>query len=418
LTEFERSLEFAKEIDLADPLAKFRDMFHYPKSVIYFCGNSLGLQPKAVRTEIDKILKIWEEIGVEGWFEATSDTKSWFSYSDDLIKNMARIIGAHPKEVSIMNSLTVNLHLMLVSFYRPTSERHRILIEEHAFPSDQYALKSQIRFHGYDADDSLIEVKARPGEHTLRTEDIIDAIDESVALVLFSGVNYLTGQAFDMETITRAAHAKGAVVGFDLAHAVGNIPLKLHNWNVDFAIWCNYKYINAGPGGIGACFVHENHFEKGYLPRFEGWWGGKRESMFLMEPDIDPAFGAAGWQVSTHPVLLLASLKAALNVWDELKDLSLFHQKRGLLTGYLGFLIKELGPENYEIITPSDPDERGCQLSIRTLKNGKELFNTLIERGVTLDWREPDIIRVAPYPLYNTFEEVFLFAEILAEAVQ
>jgi kynureninase len=416
LTEFERSLEFAKEMDLADPLANFRAMFHYPTSVIYFCGNSLGLQPKAVRTEIETILKTWEEIGVEGWFEATSDTKSWFSYSDDLVKNMARIIGARPEEVAIMNSLTVNLHLLLVSFYRPTSERHRILIEEHAFPSDQYALKSQIRFHGYDVNDSLLEVKARVGEHTLRTEDIIEAIDESVALVLFSGVNYLTGQAFDMETITRAAHAKGAVVGFDLAHAVGNIPLKLHNWNVDFAVWCNYKYLNAGPGGIGACFVHKNHFEKDL--RFEGWWGGKRESMFLMEPNINPAYGAAGWQVSTHPVLLLASLKAALDIWDKLKDLSLFHQKRELLTGYLEYLIKELGPENYELITPSNANERGCQLSIRTLKNGKELFNTLIERRITVDWREPDIIRVAPNPLYNTFEEVYKFAEILAEAVK
>ena len=414
MIEFERSLEFAKELDLADPLAKFRTMFHYPNSIIYFCGNSLGLQPKTARTEIDKILKTWEEIGVEGWFHGS---KNWFSYSDDLVKSMARIIGAQPEEVSIMNSLTVNLHLLLVSFFCPTTtNRHRILIEEHTFPSDEYALKSQIRFHGHEINDSLIEVKARPGEAILRTEDIIDAINESIALVLFSGVNYLTGQAFDMEAITKAAHAKGAVVGFDLAHAVGNIPLELHDWNVDFAVWCNYKYINAGPGGISACFVHERHFEKD-LPRFDGWWGGKRETMFLMEPDINPALGASGWQISTHPVLLLASLKAALNIWDEL-DLSLFHQKRELLTGYLEYLIKELGPENYEIITSSKANERGCQLSIRTLKNGKKLFDTLIDRGVTVDWREPDIIRVAPNPLYNTFEEVYKFAEILAEAVK
>ncbi|WP_287583099.1 kynureninase [Candidatus Borrarchaeum sp.] len=414
MIEFERSLKFAKELDLMDPLAKFRAMFHYPNSIIYFCGNSLGLQPKTARTEIDRILKTWEEIGVEGWFHGS---KNWFSYSDDLVNSLARIIGAHPEEVSIMNSLTVNLHLLLVSFYRPTSDRHRILIEEHAFPSDQYALKSQIRFHGYDVNDSLLEVKARAGEHTLRTEDIIEAIDESIALVLFSGINYLTGQAFDMEAITKAAHAKGAAVGFDLAHAVGNIPLELHDWNVDFAVWCNYKYLNAGPGGISACFIHKNNFEKD-LPRFDGWWGGERETMFLMEPDINPALGASGWQISTHPVLLLASLKAALDVWDKLEDLSLFYKKRDLLTGYLEFLIKELGPENYEIITPSKANERGCQLSIRTLKNGKKLFNTLIDRGVTVDWREPDIIRVAPNPLYNTFEEVFLFAEILAEAVQ
>jgi kynureninase len=413
MTEFEQSLEFAKTMDLADPFAKFRSMFHYPKSVIYFCGNSLGLQLKTVRTEIETILKKWEEIGVEGWFHGLP---SWLSMSENLVKIMARIIGAQHEEVSIMNSLTVNLHLMLVSFYRPTSERHRILIEEHTFPSDEYALKSQIRFHGYDVNDSLIEVKARPGEHTLRTEDIIEAIDESIAVILFSGVNYLTGQAFDMEAITRAAHSKGCIVGFDLAHAVGNIPLELHNWNVDFAVWCNYKYLNAGPGGISAFFIHKNHFEED-LPRFDGWWGGKRETMFLMEPDINPAVGASGWQISTHPVLLLASLKAALDIWDEL-DLSLFFKKRDLLTGYLEFLIKELGPENYEIITPLNAKDRGCQLSIRTLKNGKELFNTLIERGVTVDWREPDIIRVAPYPLYNTFEEVFLFAEILAEAVQ
>ena len=413
MTEFEQSLEFAKTMDLADPLAKFRAMFHYPKSVIYFCGNSLGLQPKTARTEIENILKTWEEIGVEGWFHGS---KNWFSYPADLVKSMARIIGAQPEEVSIMNSLTVNLHLMLVSFYRPTSDRHRILIEEHAFPSDQYALKSQIRFHDFNVNDSLIEVKARPGEAILRTEDIIEAIDESIALVLFSGVNYLTGQAFDIEAITKAGHEKGCIVAFDLAHAAGNIPLKLHNWNVDFAVWCNYKYLNAGPGGISACFVHKNHFEKD-LPRFDGWWGGKRETMFLMEPDINPALGASGWQISTHPVLLLASLKAALDIWDEL-DLSLFFKKRDLLTGYLEFLIKELGPENYEIITPLNSNERGCQLSIRTLKNGKKLFNTLIDRGITVDWREPDIIRVAPSPLYNTFEEVYLFAEILAEAVQ
>jgi kynureninase len=413
MRSFERSLQFAKELDLADPLAHFREMFHYPESVIYFCGNSLGLQPKKVRTEIEAILKTWEELGVEGWFHGS---KNWFSYSDSLVKSMARIIGAQPEEVSIMNSLTVNLHLLLVSFYRP-SNRHRILIEEHAFPSDQYALKSQIRFHGYDVNDSLIEVKAKAGEHKLRTEDIIEAIDESIALVLFSGVNYLTGQAFDMEAITKAAHERGCVVGFDLAHAVGNIPLKLHDWNVDFAIWCNYKYLNAGPGGIGACFIHKNHFKGKELPRFDGWWGGNRSTMFLMEPDINPALGASGWQLSTHPVLLLASLKAALDIWDRL-DLSLFHQKRELLTGYLEYLIKELGPENYEIITPSKAYERGCQLSIRTLKKGKELFNILIERGVTLDWREPDVIRVAPYPLYNTFEEVYKFAEILAEAVQ
>jgi kynureninase len=412
MTEFERSLEFAKEMDLADPFAKYRSMFHYPKSVIYFCGNSLGLQPKTARTEIESILKTWEEIGVEGWFHGS---KNWFSYSDDLVKSMARIIGAQPEEVSIMNSLTVNLHLMLVSFYRPTTERYRILIEENTFPSDEYAIKSQIRFHGYDVNDSLLEVKARADEATLRTEDIIEAIDESIALVLFSGVNYLTGQAFNMNAITKVGHEKGCIVGFDLAHAVGNIPLELHKWNVDFAVWCNYKYLNAGPGGISACFVHERHFEKD-LPRFDGWWGGKKETMFLMEQDINPALGATGWQISTHPVLLLASLKAALDIWDEL-DLTLFHQKRELLTCYLEYLIKGLGPENYEIITPSKANERGCQLSIRTLKNGKKLFNTLIE-SVTIDWREPDIIRVAPNPLYNTFEEVYKFAEILAEAVK
>ncbi|MFX1520863.1 MAG: kynureninase [Promethearchaeota archaeon] len=413
MTEFERSLEFAKKMDLADPLSKYRSAFHYPKDGIYFCGNSLGLQPKTVRTEIENILTTWEEIGVEGWFHGAPN---WLDISDGLVKSMTRITGAYPEEISIMNSLTINLHLMLVSFYRPTPERHRILIEEHTFPSDEYALKSQIRFHGYDVNDSLIEVTARSGEHTLRTEDIIESIDESFALVLFSGVNYLTGQAFDMEAIAKVAHAKGAVVGFDLAHAVGNIPLELHGWNLDFAVWCNYKYLNAGPGGISACFIHKNHFEED-LPRFDGWWGGKRETMFLMEPDINPALGASGWQISTHPVLLLASLKAALDIWDEL-DLSLFFKKRDLLTGYLEFLIKELGSENYEIITPSNSNERGCQLSIRTLKNGKQLFNTLIDRGITVDWREPDIIRAAPSPLYNTFEEVYKFAEILAEAVK
>ena len=418
--KYEQSLEYAKRMDKEDPLGSVRELFYYPTSTqnqtIYFCGNSLGLQPKKAKEEIEKILETWKNDAVEGWFIGEPD---WLSINLDLEKSLARIVGAKPEEVALMNGLTVNLHLLFVSFYQPTKERIKILMEENAFPSDQYAVKSQLRFHGIDPEKGIIECKSRPGEKTLRSEDILKTIEEfgeEIALVWLPGLQYLTGQAFNMKTITQKAHEKGCIVGFDMAHSVGNIPHKLHDWGVDFAVWCNYKYINGGPGTVGGCFVHEKHFGE-ELNRFEGWWGGKRETMMLMQPDIDPIIGAAGWQISSHPVLLYASLKSALKIYDDL-SLEEYFEKSKKLTGFLEFLIRNLGSENYEIITPANPDERGCQLSIGTINKGKELYEELANNGVVVDWREPNVIRVAPHPLYNTFEEVYVFVEILRKAVE
>ena len=414
---FENGESFAQKMDALDALAHFRDKFFIPKQsggedILYFTGNSLGLQPKTTRDYIEQELKDWEIFGVEGHLKAKNP---WLPYHEFLTEQMARVVGAKPIETVVMNSLTVNLHLLLVSFYRPTRARYKIVVEAGAFPSDQYAVKSQIKFHGFAPEDSLIEIKPRENETILRTEDIERTIVEnadSIALILLGGVNYYTGQAFDFQKITEAGHRVGATVGFDLAHAVGNLELHLHEWNVDFAAWCSYKYLNAGPGAVGGCFVHERHSENFDLPRFAGWWGHDKETRFLMKPDFTPIKGAEGWQLSNPPIFQLAALKASLDICEAAGMKNLVEKSRKL-TGYLEFLINEIRDERISIITPNNPNERGCQLSIRVKDADKNLFKAISERGVIADWREPDVIRVAPVPLYNSFSDAYKFAEIL-----
>ncbi len=411
VTSFRTDESFAKEMDAKDPLGKFRERFFIPKKkdrsdMLYFCGNSLGLQPKTVRAFVEQELSDWEKLGVEGHFHAKNP---WMPYHELLTEKMARVVGAKPVEVVVMNTLTVNLHLMMVSFYRPTAKRNKIVIEASAFPSDQYAVKSQLKFHGFDPNDSLIELHPRKGEDLIRTEDIESLIEkegDSIALIMMSGINYYTGQAFDMKRITELGHKKNIVVGFDLAHAAGNIQLYLHEWDVDFAVWCSYKYLNSGPGGIAGCFVHERHAENKDLPRFAGWWGHDKKTRFLMGPDFIPIEGAEGWQLSNSPVLAMASLRASLDIFDE-AGMDAISAKRNLLTGYLEFLLNSIQSKNFSIITPKDPARRGSHLSIRIMNSNKTLFNKLIEHGIICDWREPDVIRVAPAPLYNSFTDVF-----------
>jgi kynureninase len=416
---FEANKSFALEMDANDPLAKYRNRFHVPKTktgedCIYLCGNSLGLQPKAVRAYVEQELKDWELLGVEGHLHAKHP---WLPYHEFLTAQTARLVGAKSIEVVVMNTLTVNLHLMLVSFYRPTPARHKIVIEANAFPSDQYALKSQIRFHGYDPASSLIELSPRRGEDTIRTPDIealIEKEGESIALIMLGGVNYATGQLFEMDRITQAGHAKGCLVGFDLAHAAGNVILKLHGWDVDFAAWCSYKYLNAGPGGIAGCFVHERHANDPNLPRFAGWWGHNQQTRFLMVPEFDPLVGAEGWQLSNPPILPLAALRASMDIFDE-AGMEKLRGKSILLTGYLEFLLDQNPHENFSLITPREINQRGAQLSIRIKRNGRLLLQKLLARNAICDWREPDIIRVAPVPLYNSFLDVYRFVEIFVE---
>ena len=419
--KFQASVSYASEIDAQDSLKTFREKFYIPKQpngedVIYFTGNSLGLQPKTIRRYIEQELKDWETLGVEGHFAAKNP---WLPYHEFLTGQMAKIVGAKPIETVVMNSLTVNLHLLMVSFYRPTSERNKIVIEAGAFPSDQYAVQSQIKFHRFEIKDSLIELKPRENETTLRTEDVEKTIAEnsnSIALILLGGVNYYTGQAFDMKRITETGHKASAIVGFDLAHAAGNIELSLHDWNVDFAAWCSYKYLNAGPGGVAGCFVHERHSENFDLPRFAGWWGHDKETRFLMKPDFLPIKGAEGWQMSNPPIFQMASLRASLEIFDEAGMENLTEKSRKL-TDYLEFLLNEIDNERISVITPNDSSERGCQLSIRVQNADKNLFKAITTRGVVADWREPDVIRVAPVPLYNSFADVYKFAEILKDCL-
>lgn len=411
------SIADAKLLDSKDSLKGFREKFLIPKDkkgndLIYFAGNSLGLQPKSVRNFVEQELKDWAGLGVEGHLHAKNP---WLPYHEFLTEQTARLTGAKPDEVVNMNSLTTNLHLLFVSFYRPSKDRHKIIIESNSFPSDHYAVQSQIKFHGFSIDDSLVEIKPREGENTIRTEDIVELIEkegDAIALIWLGGVNYYTGQAFDFERITEAAHKKNIVAGFDLAHAAGNLELKLHDWNIDFAVWCNYKYMNAGPGAIGGAFVNGRHLKNYSLPKFLGWWGHDKQTRFLMEHEYIPIPTAESWQLSNPPILQLASLKASLDIFDEAGMKSL-RQKSLQLTSYLEMLIKKKSNDNIEIITPSDSSQRGCQLSLRILNDGKNLYKKLIEQGVICDWREPDVIRVAPVPLYNTFEEVWKFSEIL-----
>jgi kynureninase len=419
--QFETSAGFAAEMDARDPLASFRQKFHIPlgpdgKEVSYFCGHSLGLQPKQTREYIEQELKDWEALAVEAHFRGRNP---WMPYHRFLTDDMAKIVGAKPIETVMMNSLTVNLHLMMVSFYRPTPQRDKIVIEGGAFPSDRWAVKSQLRYHGFEPATSLIELKPRPSEATLRQEDIEEVLareGKSIALVLLGGVNYATGQAFDMEAITRAGHAQGCVVAFDLAHAAGNVPVKLHDWDVDFAVWCSYKYLNGGPGCVAGCFVHERHARESELPRFAGWWGHEEQTRFLMGPDFKPAPGAEGWQLSNPPILSMAPVRASLSIFAE-AGMDRLRQKSIALTGYLEFLLNQPASSKFSIITPREPEHRGAQLSIRVLQNGRSVVDQLTAEGILCDWREPDILRVAPTPLYNTYSDAYRFVERFVAAL-
>ena len=410
---YDVSPAFAAAQDAADPLAAFRQEFHIPpgpggQPTAYFCGNSLGLLPRAARAAVEAEFASWETQAVEGHFHGESP---WMFYQDTLAESAARVVGAKPLEVVIMNTLTVNLHLLLVSFYQPTATRYKVLMEGGAFPSDQYALESQARLHGLDPAAAIVEITPRPGEHTLRTEDVeakIAELGDSLATVLFGGINYYTGQVFDMAAITRAGHAVGATVGFDLAHAAGNVALSLHDWDVDFACWCTYKYLNSGPGGTSGVFINERFAHRPDLLRLAGWWGHDPAERFQMKPGFRPSAGASGWQLSCGQVLPMAVHRANLEIFDRAGGVAALRAKSEKLTGYLDYLIQQLGlpKTKLEIITPADPAQRGCQLSLLVHERARELFDYLAARGIVADWREPNVIRLAPVPLYNSFEDV------------
>lgn len=413
------SLAYALELDQQDELSRFRESFHIPKHTdgtnsIYFCGNSLGLQPKATKDQLNQELEDWANLGVEGHFHAKNP---WMPYHEFLTKNMATIVGAHPHEVVIMNTLTTNLHLMMVSFYRPTPKRFKIIIEADAFPSDRYAVASQASFHGYDPNLAIIEWKPRKGEHTPHLEDLKDLLDtnkDEIALVMVGAVNYYTGQFFNLKEITQLGHQHGALVGFDCAHGAGNVDLRLHDSGADFAVWCTYKYLNSGPGSLGGCFVHERHAQNNELPRFTGWWGHNKETRFKMRDDFEPIYGAEGWQLSNPPILSMAAVKASLELFNEAG----FHNLRNKsiqLTNYLEFLLTQINSDRISIITPTQSNQRGCQLSLAVKNVDKSLFESISARGVIADWREPDVIRIAPVPLYNNYEDCWKFVNILKE---
>jgi kynureninase len=402
-------------MDADDPLAHFRKRFFFPKprdgqDCIYLCGHSLGLQPKKTKDYLDQELRDWAQLGVEGHFHARNP---WVPYHRLLTEHTAEIVGARPEEVVTMNSLTVNLHLMMVSFYRPTQKRHKIVVESGAFPSDQYAVKSQIKAHGYDPVSSLIELTPRPGEFCIRDEDINELIDReggSIALIMLGAVNYATGQVFDLPAIVRHGHARGCVVGFDLAHAAGNLPLQLHDWGPDFAVWCNYKYLNGGPGCVAGCFVHERHARAWDLPRYAGWWGHEEKLRFEMAPEFQPMAGAEGWQLSNPPILALAPLRASLEIFHE-AGMARLRAKSISLTGYLEFLLENIASPKFTMITPREPERRGAQISLRIRNKGKAFCQELAGAGVVGDWREPDILRIAPVPLYNSYQDVYEFVQ-------
>lgn len=412
---FQPGEDFARKLDAEDPLAHFRHRFFVPKTksgdeCIYLCGHSLGLQPRTAQTYVEEELRDWAVLGVEGHFHAKNP---WLSYHRLLAQQMADLVGADFAEVVTMNSLTVNLHLMMVSFYRPTPQRYKILIERGAFPSDQYAVKSQAAFHGFDPSGAIVELAPREGESCLRDEDIdstINRVGESIAIILLGGVNYATGQVFDMPGITAAGHRKGCIVAFDLAHGVGNIPLHLHDWGADFAVWCSYKYLNGGPGCVGGCFVHNRHFESISLPRFAGWWGHDESSRFKMGPEFHPIPGVEGWQLSNPPIMALAPLRASLDIFAE-AGIARLRAKSELLTGYMEYLLNASSSKKFSVITPSEKQRRGSQLSIRLAERGCGLCEILAREGVIGDWREPDIFRVAAVPLYNSFMDVYHFVQ-------
>lgn len=423
-TTFINSLEFARQMDAIDPLAVYRSRFHFPQHegnpVVYLTGNSLGLQPHGAREAIDQELNDWATYGVEGHFQAKNP---WYAYHEMFAEDAAKLVGALPSEVVIMNGLTVNLHLLLISFYRPEGKRTKIICELKAFPSDQYALESQVRLHKLVPEEEIIELAPREGEHNIRPEDILSKIAEvgdELALIMIGGVNYYSGQLFDMKAITEAGHGVGAQVGFDLAHAAGNVPLKLHDWDVDFACWCSYKYLNSGPGSVSGAFVHERHSFNTELPRLAGWWGYDKTTRFEMQPGFVPMRGAEGWQLSNAPVFSMAIHKVALDMFSE-AGMDALREKSLKLTAYLEFIIDEISTEQeagFEIITPREEEQRGCQLSILAHGQGRKLFDNLTALGVVADWREPNVIRIAPVPLYNSFEDMFRFGQALRQSIQ
>jgi kynureninase len=414
------SQERARELDRKDPLQSYRSKFIIPvvdgKEHIYFLGNSLGLQPRSTKSHLEKILNQWSTYGVESFFVGE---EPWLQYHDHLTKPMAKIVGALPPEIVVMNQLTVNLHLMMVSFYRPKGKKRKIICEAKAFPSDQYMFETHLKHYGFNPDEVLIEVAPINGEATIRTESILSAIEENkeeLALVFWGGLNYYTGQVFDMAAITDAAHKAGACVGFDLAHAAGNIPLHLHQWNVDFACWCTYKYLNGGPGGIGGVYIHERFHTDTSIPRFAGWWGYEKDSRFKMEKGFKPIQSAEGWRLSTPSLLLYASLRASLELFEE-AGIEEIHRKRKALNQFLWSVLDEINflssEKAMELITPREEEQKGCQVSLLMLKNGKAVYEGLMKEGIIVDWREPNVIRLAPVPLYNSFEEIWQFGNTL-----
>ena len=412
---YKNSLQYAQQQDLNDPLNVFKEKFLHPTNsqgerLIYLCGNSLGLQPKLTSTFIQQELDDWARLGVEGHTDAKNP---WLPYHEFLTNSMAKIVGAKPNEVVIMNSLTANLHFMMVSFYQPTKTKYKIVIESDAFPSDKYAVESQLKFHGFNPKEGLVLWKPRKGEELCRYEDlekIMQEQGEEIALLMIGTTNYYSGQSFPIKKITQLGHQYGCKVGFDLAHGVGNIQPNLHENGPDFAVWCTYKYLNSGPGSLGGCFVHERHANHKDLNRFTGWWGHNKETRFNMRHDFDALPGAEGWQLSNPAILSMAAIRASLTIFEEAGFKNII-KKSKKLTGFLEFLLQELGDTTIEIITPSNPEERGCQLSIQVKNADKTLHTKLSKAGVISDWREPDVIRVAPVPLYNSFEDIFHFVE-------
>jgi kynureninase len=418
--DFHPDEAFARQMDHDDPLSRFRDAFHISRRpdgspAVYFCGHSLGLQPKGVRALIDEELEDWARLGVEAHFK---DRTPWYSYHELLREPAARLVGARPGEVVIMNSLTINLHLMMVAFYHPAGGRSRVLMDEPVFPSDRYAVASHLRHRGVNPKEGLLTLQPRSGEYHIRMEDVEEVLERrgrEIGLVLWSGVNFFTGQLFPLDRLTSVAHRHGCIVGLDLAHAAGNVELQLHDWQVDFAVWCSYKYLNSGPGAVAGCFVHEKHGRNPELPRFAGWWGNDPATRFRMhlQPDFIPFPGAEGWQVSNPPIFSMVPLRSALALFDE-ATMPALRRRSQRLTGYLDYLLRRLPPGNCEVITPGDLEQRGCQLSLLVRERPHELLKALEAEGVVCDFREPNVVRVAPVPLYNTFHEVWRFAQVLA----
>ncbi|HSC52565.1 MAG TPA: kynureninase [Phnomibacter sp.] len=413
---YSTELAFAQQMDRADPLSESKSQFHFPqhfgKDAIYFCGNSLGLQPKRVEAAIQAELKSWQQLGVGGYLAGANP---WLYYQDYCKPVLAGMVGASVDEVTVMNALTVNLHLMMLSFYKPTATRYKIMMEAGAFPSDQYAVETQVKHYGFDPADAIIEIAPRQGEKLLRIEDILQAIadnEDALALCMFSGMNYYTGQLYDMQAITTAAHDAGAMAGFDLAHVTGNVPLSLHAWDVDFAVWCSYKYLNGGPGAVGGVYVHEKHVQNVSLNRMAGWWGNDEKERFKMEKGFKPKADASGWCLSTSQVFNTVCLKASLEMFEE-AGMQNLREKSIELTGYLEYLLQQLPQIPFEIVTPKDPAQRGAQLSLYFQEQGREIHEKMVDSGIIVDYREPGVIRVAPAPLFCSFEDVYRFYEIL-----